>query len=137
MKSDRREAIRKFSQLNVKHYCGTAERYEIEEIYGNSIFVLSPRGNVTMMCFRTFEAVCLGAIPVLVCSKEECYKTYNFNDNELPFIIAESWDDALYECRKLLLDPNKLRLKQIQNYNWFDNINQDVKMKIRNAISLI
>lgn len=134
IKSDRREAISMFSKLNVNNYCGYAKRNEIKYIYGDSIFVLSPRGNINLMCSRTFEAICLGAIPVIVGSEDECYRTYNFNDEKLPFVIAQTWNDALEKCKALLSDTKLLHSKQKENYIWFDNINKTIKSNINYAI---
>jgi hypothetical protein len=36
------------------------------DLYNNSIFVINGRGNTTLDCFRIYEAVVAGAIPVIV-----------------------------------------------------------------------
>ena len=39
---------------------------ELFTIYNNSIFVLIGRGNKSLNCFRVYEAICAGAIPLIV-----------------------------------------------------------------------
>ena len=39
-------------------------------IYSQSIFVFNGRGNVFLDCFRLYEAIIAGAIPVIVGEKE-------------------------------------------------------------------
>lgn len=91
------------------------------DIYNNSIFVLIGRGNISLNCFRIYEAITAGAIPLLVGEKTEIINTFNFNGDKPYLIYDNTWELVLNKC--LLLLNNKQMLQQIQkiNINWWIN----------------
>ena len=46
------------------------------DIYNNSIFVVNGRGNSNLDCYRIYEAIVAGAIPVIVGKQEEINITF-------------------------------------------------------------
>merc|ERR1711862_141764 len=62
-------------------------------IYRDAMFVPIGRGYVNLDCYRIYEAVVAGAIPVVVGPKEEILETFA-GHRDPPFVFAESWDAA-------------------------------------------
>ena len=83
LKSDRRIAIDSFINGwdNATYFAKPTSVTNLANIYKNSKFVISPRGNTSLLCFRTFEAITCGAIPVVSgCTRQELERTYNFQN---------------------------------------------------------
>ena len=94
---------------------------ECFDTYSNSIFVIIGRGNVSLDCFRIYEAIVAGAIPVVVGDINEIEITFNYNNNIPPFIYEDSWENAAIKCNNLLKDFNKLQLMQNDLMLWWNN----------------
>lgn len=132
LKSDRKEAIDTFLQKwpDVTYKCCKADKRKMNEIYSESCFVLSPRGNVSLLCFRTFEAITCGAIPVIVSRDvHEISNTYRFDgvsSTELPFVTASSWDEAVQKCKHMT------NIDQVQQkcMEWWTSINAHITKTI-------
>lgn len=90
-------------------------------IYNDSIFVISGRGNYSLDCFRIYEAIVAGSIPVVVGSFDEIKTTFNYNDNIPPFIYGESWEEVVVKCNNLLVDYGKLQKLQDELLLWWKN----------------
>jgi hypothetical protein len=90
-------------------------------IYNNSIFVISGRGNVSLNCFRIYEAIVAGAIPVIVGSIDEINNTFNFNNKLPPFIYDETWENVVIKCNDLLKNYEKLQEIQDNLLSWWKN----------------
>jgi hypothetical protein len=91
------------------------------DIYNNSVFVLCGRGNKSLNCFRIYEALTAGAIPVIVGSEKEINTTFNFNNKIPPFIFSNTWKDAVIKCNKLLQNHTNLKKKQNEILKWWNN----------------
>jgi len=91
------------------------------EIYNDSIFVICGRGNCSLECFRIYEAIVAGAIPVIVGSNEEINTVFNFNNNIPPFIYDDSWEKVVIKCNELLNNYEKLQKIQYDLLLWWKN----------------
>ena len=80
-----------------------ASSFEYRRALTESKLVLSPSGN-GFDCHRTWEAMYLGAIPVV----KKIH--WPFNDKKLPVLIVDEWED--------LLDMNLKDLQVTQNSTW-------------------
>lgn len=80
---------------------GSSDSYETSQMYRDSIFVPCPRGYYTLDCWRTYESIVSGAIPVVVGSLDEIQTTFDYTEVP-PFICAETWYEASQKCVKLL-----------------------------------
>lgn len=100
-------------------------------IYSDSIFVINGRGNSNLDCFRIYEAIVAGAIPVLVGSTQEISITFNYNNDIPPFIYDETWEKVLIKCNHLL--NNVEELQQIQNnlISWWNNKILTIQMLVK------
>ena len=92
------------------------------QIYANSVFVLCGRGNYKLDCFRIYEAIVSGAIPVLVGGEDEIRHTFYYDGDILPLVYAESWEHAARVCRELLDSPEKIHKTQTDLLNWWEAI---------------
>lgn len=103
---DRRDAIKQIDS-NIIDY----ENKKINRImtWYNQIqyaFVISPHGG-GLDCHRTWEALCLGCIPIV--------KTSMIDDlyTELPVLIVNEWSDVTYNL--LFETSNKYKIKYMNN----------------------
>lgn len=136
IKADRQEMIDKFKSTFDKYYIGNnMTPQEMKKIYDESIFVPNGRGNVRLDCFRLYEAIFCGAIPIVVGEEDETNETFYFNGNKPPFIYAPNWDEAIEICKNLLQDKNLLEQVQKTQFLWLKNIIEDIQNKIENAIN--
>lgn len=76
-----------------KDFCYSSPRVHLDTYFADmkkSVFVISPRGN-GLDCFRTWEALYLGAIPILRSSKLDPLLM------DLPVVIVKKWEDVTEE----------------------------------------
>lgn len=108
---------------------------EIHEIYKESVFVAVGRGNITLECFRIYEALVSGAIPVIVSHDiNELKSTFCYNGNFPPFLFFKSWDDAIFQCKELLKNPIELQNLQSKNLMWWKTIIENIQTKLQHLI---
>jgi hypothetical protein len=122
IKNDREELINKFSNKFKQHFVGNniASR-DMFDIYNDSIFVPNGRGYVRVDCFRIYEAILSGSIPVIVCDESEFNETFYYNNDIPPFVLEKNWDDAVNRCEYLLNNFEELERIQKENYEWLKN----------------
>jgi hypothetical protein len=120
MKNDRKKILSQFMH-EFPNNCVTSGKSSVEmyDIYRDSIFVLSVRGNNSLDCFRIYEAIIAGAIPVIIGPEDEIKYTFKYNGESPPCITAVNEVDAAYECKKLLYEPQKLIDIQQQLIAWW------------------
>lgn len=124
IKKDRLELIRKFANKfneNESFYHNDLTPSEMFEVYNDTIFVPNGRGNVVIDCFRIYEAILSGSIPIIVCEETEFKNTFNYNNDIPPFILEKNWDDAVNKCEYLLNNIEELENVQKKNYEWLQN----------------
>ncbi len=61
---------------------------EMLDIYNNSVFVPSPRGQNVLDCFRLYEAIFCGAIPIVSGNIDEVNSCFYYGGNKPPFIFC-------------------------------------------------
>jgi len=145
LKNDRELMINKFKSVFTKNYINTGETnwanpkkqavkpQQMFDFYNKTIFVPIGRGNVSLDCFRLYEVIVAGAIPVIVGEKDEINNTFNFNGNKPQIIIGKNWDKVLKLCRNIHNDKNKLTELINSNKKWWDSINNSIIDKIKEA----
>jgi hypothetical protein len=108
---------------------------EMFNIYSDSIFVPIGRGNSSIECFRIYEAIIAGAIPIIVDDKDEAEDTFYYNDSTLPpFLIFKTWEDAVEKCKRLLDNPNELQGLQDKNIKWWNEKIEYIRENIINVM---
>jgi hypothetical protein len=136
IKADRQKMVDKFkSVFKEKYFLGNNMKPdEMAKIYQNTVFIPNGRGNNVLDCFRLYEAVFCGAIPISVGDSKEINETFDYNGNKPPFIYANTWDEAVKTCEQLLENKSKLRKLQEDNFNWLKNMIDSIHDKMREAI---
>ncbi len=104
------------------------------DIYNNSIFVICGRGNSNLDCFRIYEAVVAGAIPIIIGPIEEVMCTFNYNNDVPPFIFGDTWENIVEACNMLLKDYNKLEYIRNKIQYWYQKQILNMKEKINEAL---
>lgn len=94
---------------------------QLFDLYNNSIFVPIGRGNIKLDCFRFYEAVVAGAIPVVVGHPQEILETYHFSGRHPYMITSTTWEGACDACNTLLNEKNELQNIQDKNFAWWKN----------------
>jgi hypothetical protein len=115
---------------------------DYRELMCNSKFVLCPVGNVSVDCFRVYEALECGAIPIAL-------RKNSFQDTgvssywntlmsyEPSFVMAESMDCNAQTVMKLLADVNSAELIdsiQQQCIAEWDTYKKELRLKLKNAV---
>jgi len=106
---------------------------DIFNIYNNSIFVINGKGNINLDCFRIYEAIVAGAIPVIVGSKDEVNNRLNYNSIP-PLICSDTWENAVIQCNDLLKDGDKLQEMQDKLLQWWKDVINNIKEKINSIL---
>lgn len=137
-KSDRKHAVDIFSRRLHKNFNSwKASRHEVTKAYMEATFVLCPRGYANLMTCRVFEALYLGAIPVVVSANaNEIKDTFDFHtQTEVPFVTAGSWETALDTCEGLLRGPDDA-LSEIRKKcaTWILNIDDKIRDRVGEAL---
>jgi len=107
IKSDRASAIEIFHDMK-PNFHGLLDKSIIASMYRNSDFVVSPRGNANLDCFRHYEASMNGAIPVIVGNTAEILDTFAHFISMPPWLFADSWAQAKLSVRALIADRDNL-----------------------------
>jgi hypothetical protein len=117
-KSDRLHAIDVFRNIT-PNFHGSSEKQNIVSIYEESDFVVSPRGNVNLDCFRHYEASVNGAIPVIVGDFQEVYDTFGHFVSKPPWLFAASWQEARDTAVALVADRKSLVKQRTLVVEWW------------------
>ena len=89
VKGQRKRLIRMMqASYGGQHFAGTTLRNKNHAILQNSVFVLCPRGNTNIECFRQYAASMHGCIPALVCTDQEWSDTYEKMQLTPPWLHA-------------------------------------------------
>lgn len=92
----------------------TAE--QAEAILRDSIFAPSPIGNFNIECWRVYEALACGAIPIV--EKRASLDYYKGLWGEHPVPTVSSWREGKELIDELLIDPAKLDVLQKEVLDW-------------------
>ena len=137
LKSDRKEMITTLLDIpnSIIHCDSMVETFDMHKIYSDSIFVPCGRGNASLDCWRIYEALVSGAIPIISGSKSEIECTFAFTELP-PWIFVENWGETIYICDYLL--NNKSLLQSIQNsiLLWWSRTIQNIQTEIKKALQL-
>ena len=88
----------------------------------DSTFTLAPSGH-NPECFRLYEAVETGSIPVISLGKD--YSRHSCKDSlihwlDSPIIVLDDWNNAIPTLQKLMSDPEALDQRQAELRSWYD-----------------
>jgi len=132
LKGERMKALAVFDSWT-PHWTTNCSPRELARVYGRSAFVLCPRGNVGMDCFRNYEATICGAIPVVAgCSEAEFVETF-CGIGSPPWVFCTTWEEALMRCRRLC-ESGALAEMQARNLQWWEGEIQSIRGAIAVAL---
>lgn len=119
-RANRRDALRLFRSWE-PHRAGQGSKTAVAFAYSNADFVLSPRGNENLDCFRSYEASAFGAIPIVVGDEDELHKTFTGlgpgGVGRPPWLFVRSWEEALTICREM--SPQEVRRRRQKVLEWW------------------
>jgi len=118
IKSDRSKAIGIFNDVQ-PNFHGISDKLQTVNVYKDSDFVVSPRGNANLDCFRHYEASMNGAIPVIVGGQQEINNTFGHFISMPPWLFADSWENAKLSVRGLIADRDSLVRRQRRVLEWW------------------
>ena len=132
LKNDRQEMIDNFSLIDNHSYKlnGGVSGKELFDLYSNSKFVPIGRGNSSIDCWRIYEAIVCGAIPVIVADESEINYVFRY-EHKLPAVFASTWEEAKNKCVELLKYTDKLFQKQRDILEWWNNTIDSLQNKIK------
>lgn len=134
----RSEMLRAFNEHwpTKKHFVATnnIETSVMGRFYAQSVFVPNGRGCVRLDCFRFYEAILAGAIPVVAGSEQERKETFCFGNDFPPCVFGDTWKDALFQCDNLLQNHEELQNKQASLLDWFYRQVGLAQQRIRNGL---
>ena len=137
IKQDREELICKFSEKFQEKFVGNnILSSDMGNIYNDSIFVPNGRGNSVIDCFRIYEAILSGSIPVIVCEEPEFIERFYYNNDIPPFIYEKTWDDAVNKCEKLLNNIEEIKNISFKNYEWLQKKITSIQEIIYTTVNL-
>lgn len=130
------ETFKKRFPLHDAQIHGGVSTLDMAQIYADAVFVPNDRGNVRLDCFRLYEAMLAGCIPVVVGSQKECKETFYFDNDFPPFVLAKTWDAAADKCATLLENTDKLLICQNLCLEWMQRNLQKVRDRVHKELSV-
>ena len=103
-------------------------RSESVEILQQSAFAPAPMGNVNLECYRLYEALDAGAIPIVEKRQFLDYFTKLFGDHPLPTV--RNWRQARGLVRGYIDDPVRLNELQQQCHDWWTSYQRQLVDRI-------
>jgi len=104
------------------------------EVYSDSVFVPIGRGNESLDCFRFYEAIVSGAIPVVVGDINEINMTFQYGGQMPSFLYMSNWTEAAGACKHLIKTQfHVLMAIQKHNTDWWNAQVQMIRHLIERA----
>lgn len=103
---------------------------EYSELLSNSYFVPSPMGNCNLDCFRIYESLSMGAIPIVVGSKFKFYKNLSYLKS--PIIRKSNWREVVELISSLISDSENLADIQKKHIDWWQSSVKTLRSEIKN-----
>lgn len=147
LKNDRKEMTEKFNknfdETLIKTSVNTWESpnkqkilpKDMAEIYKDTIFLLIGRGNKSLDCYRIYEGIVTGAIPVIVAEDSELNESFCYDNYPFKFIKANNWDNAVSKCKECLQKIDELQEIQDFNKKWWKDKIDTIQSKILLSIN--
>lgn len=102
---------------------------KLQEIYNDSIFTLSPPGNRNVDCFRLYESIQSGSIPIIVCPDIQYYM-HMLDKLSLPLLHIQDYKKAAELCKQLINYTDALNSYNIELYNAWELLVTGIRTKI-------
>jgi hypothetical protein len=141
-KADRQLAIQTFSRIFPHKLHLVTDFFdprklgamEYREILSKSKFTISPDGNLNVDCFRFWEAIEFGSIP-LVINRGNFKYFQEITKSELPFPTFKSWEDAAKFAENLKNDDDQMNWLQTSMIKWWQNVKSRLPRDFSHAVN--
>jgi hypothetical protein len=102
---------------------------QMRAVYNSSLFVMVGRGQVNLDCFRIYEAMISGAIPIVMGSESELSWVFQYEGHRPPLLYADSFQNALDKCKSM----NHSQIDQQRNEltHWYTHRLHHIMNKVR------
>ena len=136
---DRAKMIDSLKKCNGEYHLHVAEGWqsgdslsteEYKKILEQSIFVPCPRGNTSVDTFRLYEALEVGAIPIV--EKSDYWRNLL---GEHPLIETASWGNISNDINMLLENSERMQEHSNKVQSWWNEYKKQLKQKISNTIT--
>jgi len=144
---DRQKAMHIFSTWD-SHKRGKMHKEEMFELYTQSKFVPVGRGQKNLDCFRLYEAIMAGAVPVIVGDAAEVNSTFDYHGPALashrkgyspeivglerpPVLYATTWEAALAEA--VAMSDDEIDRRRLAQSQWYASRMARLKMHVLEA----
>jgi hypothetical protein len=108
---------------------------EYRDMFASSWFALCPPGHVNLDCFRTYEALEAGAIPVMTATTpQQSYAPSYWHRifdgmGPLPFVVEDTWEHCLATVRRLLESPVELQAMQSRCREFWQEYKKELRTR--------
>lgn len=115
---------------------------EYVELLENSKFALCPRGQINNDCFRIYEALEAGSIPVVLASAEHMqvrpsyWHAVFYGESNMPFVVADSWEEAADKV-KGIIEQNQGQEVQAQCQEFWTRWKSNWKTMFMDKVNLL
>ena len=117
VKADRQDMLRSMQTLMPYLWLTNVSRDRVGETYRKCVFAPWGRGNVSLNCFRLYEATACGALPVIVGKRQEVDALLE-SQGFPPWLVFGTWAEAAKAC-KALLGSTYVDVLQERNLRWW------------------
>jgi len=107
--------------------------FESTDMFNNSKYAFCPPGNINIECFRIYEAMYNGCIPIIISDLDKINNFKTMFEIELPCYFAQNID----EMKKIInnVSDDELQLIQYKCINWCKNIGTTIRNNILNVLN--
>src|SRR5205085_4230318 len=106
---------------------------EYKQVLEESIFAPSPMGNVNLECFRVYEALEQGAIPIVERRFTLDYFRSLLGNHPIPTVA--SWQEAGNLVKSLLSSPSDLEALQRTCLSWWQQFKHSLTSEVGQLLS--
>jgi hypothetical protein len=92
------------------------------------------RGRFSLDCFRIYEAILCGAIPVVIGSQHEIDQTFEFEGDPPPLFTAPDAATALGRCRRTSNDV--IDAMRISLASWYVRRMRHIISRVRHTVKV-
>jgi hypothetical protein len=101
---------------------------EVSQLLSNTVFAPSPMGNVNIECFRTYEALECGAIPIV--EKRWGLDYYRTLLGEHPIPTVGSWSEARRIIRSAMRNGDEINRLQRECIDWWEGYKRSYSHRV-------
>jgi hypothetical protein len=101
---------------------------EYSQLLSNSVFAPCPMGNVNIECFRTYEALEWGAVPIV--EKRWGFDYYRTLLGDHPMPTVRSWSEARRMVEAMMKNGDEIDRVQRECLDWWDGFKRNYTERI-------